>query len=564
MQCPVCKRPMGLGCIARNIFQRIRFIFKNPRISWWIISKIYPSQQRVASSSTLQIAPKNTIFRSIANKIFHHCIHYDFHVAYKRWQKSYETLLSTGVQSINNKSFLLIITPTNHKNGIDALLQSIENQTVNVANLRIAPTTNSLHEWLLQLCASTKCDYIAIIEHDIRLHERAIEWILHFWPNHDPAIIYGDHDLLTESGERNLPCFKPKWDSILQKSSHYIEPLVFIKRELFTMCIEQGFVNNQQIINNVSLSPNNTFHHVARILSHKNEVSHYFSQCHENRVLQRNDELISIIIPTKDAHQLLANCIDSLVELNDNVNFEIIIVNNNSQEAKTYTYFDSLQAKYSFIRIVDYTLPFNYSDMNNYAVGQARGSILCFVNNDIKLLTKNGLAAMLQYAQQSSTGAVGIKLYYPNMTIQHVGVCLGLGGIAGHLLRNTPKDDSRFELYTHHTRQVSAVTAAFLMLRRNVFEAVDGFDAQNLAVAYNDVDLCLKIEKLGLNNIFVPYVEAIHYESASRPSDFSKQQSKRYIAEGSFFQQKWQATIDAEPFYNQNYGREREDMRLIC
>lgn len=577
MYCPICNRPMGFKCIVRNVWQRVVFILKNPRISWWIISKIYPTQQN-AAQVVAPLRPKYSLFQSFSNKIFNHCIHYDETIAYRRWQKSYESSALINSSATNfTPSFLFIIHQSKlRQEAVVQFITSVEKQSWKQKSLRIAVSGKSFHEQVTQFIKQTEAQYICLVEEEFILSENSLAWVAQYI-DHEKQIIYGDHDHLDETQSRLKPCFKPNWDDVLQRNTNYTAPLVFFSLQIFDSSKIAESANNQILLRDKLAQ--STVLHVPRILSH---VPHTFKpetpiaypnfECepipqttfvHQfPKQTENQDCLVSIIIPTKDGIELLQKCITSIYKHNETLNFEIIVIENNSQDASTFEYLKNLAEKHSAVRILHYQHPFNYSDINNWAVTHANGSVLCFMNNDIELTTKGGLEQMLRYVQAPEIGAVGAKLLYPDHTIQHVGVCLGLGGIAGHLLRSLPFAATNHLLYTHAPRQVNAVTGALLMVRKEVFEQVGGFDAQNLAVAYNDVDLCLKIRSLELKNIFLSTVEAYHYESASRPSDFSAKQSKRYIQEGSFFKDKWQSSINNDEFYNENFGKEREDLRI--
>ena len=262
---------------------------------------------------------------------------------------------------------------------------------------------------------------------------------------------------------------------------------------------------------------------------------------------------ISIIIPNKDHVNDLSRCVESILDLSTYKNYEIVIADNQSTDEKLFAYYDEL-SKLENVKIVKYDKPFNYSAVNNYAVSQAAGDYLLFLNNDTQVISRNWLEEMLMYAQREDVGAVGAKLYYGNDTIQHGGVILRLGAdrIAGHSHCGSPRSDAGYMGKMFYAQDISAVTAACMMVPREVFENVNGFD-ETLAVAYNDVDLCMKIRGLGKNIVFNPYCELYHYESVSRGLDTEPQNVERFNREKKIFLDKWQKELDkGDPYYNEN------------
>ncbi len=269
---------------------------------------------------------------------------------------------------------------------------------------------------------------------------------------------------------------------------------------------------------------------------------------------------ISIIIPNKDSIKLLANCIDSILKLSTYENYEIIIVENNSTSEDLFKYYNLIeempQVKVCYYKPEDGE-GFNYSKINNYAVAQASGEYILFLNNDIEIIAPSWMEEMLMYAQRQDVGAVGAKLYYGNNAIQHAGVITGAGEdrIAIHSFAGK----SRFELgymgRLFYAQNVSAVTAACMLVRKSVFDEVEGFD-ERLAVAYNDIDLCLKLRQKGYLIVMNPFADAYHYESISRGYEEKQGNQARFKSEVSYMKSKWKDVLEAEdPFYNPNVSK---------
>jgi len=280
------------------------------------------------------------------------------------------------------------------------------------------------------------------------------------------------------------------------------------------------------------------------------------------RVLRKiqQEPLVSIIIPFRNQPEFLNKCVASLLERTRYENFEIIGVSNNSTDPITFSLMERLSSVDNRVKFVEYNKPFNYSAINNFGVSQSHGEHLVLMNNDIEVLNREWLEALLEHSQRPEVGAVGAKLYYPNNTIQHAGVVVGIGGFAGHIHRGNNRNSPGYFNKLFCVHNVSAVTAALLMVGRSYYEDVGGLDEDNLGVALNDVDFCLRLREKGLLNIFTPYAEAIHYESASRGYEESPEKKERFLREVRYFQKRWKLILlDGDPYYNPNLGLNSED-----
>jgi GT2 family glycosyltransferase len=286
--------------------------------------------------------------------------------------------------------------------------------------------------------------------------------------------------------------------------------------------------------------------------------------------------LISIIIPNKDHEEDLRRCITSILEKSTYNPYEIILVENNSTEDKTWAYYGELlgepydpkrdiqQSNNKNITVVTYRSDFNYSRVNQMGVTYAKGKYILFLNNDTEVITVNWMEEMLMYAQRDDVGAVGAKLYYEDMTIQHAGVILGLGAhrTAGHGHYKQGKMNMGYMGRLCYAQDYSAVTAACLLVNRRKYEEVGGLD-EAFAVSLNDVDFCLKLREKQYLNVFTPFAELFHYESASRGSDLEGAAAKRYDLESERFRHKWKAVIDkGDPYYNPNFTLDRSDFSI--
>lgn len=265
--------------------------------------------------------------------------------------------------------------------------------------------------------------------------------------------------------------------------------------------------------------------------------------------------LVSVLIPNKDQKETLKKCLDSLFARTSYKNYEIIIIENNSTQEETFRYYEELQKREN-VHIVTWEdskkRGFNYSAINNFGVTKARGEYLLFLNNDVEILRENWMEEMLGNCQRREVGIVGAKLYYLDDTIQHAGVIIGIGGIAGHAFLNQSRKRSGYLHKASLQMNLSAVTAACMMMKRSVFEQTGGFE-EMLSVAFNDVDLCLRTIQAGYLVVYNPRVELYHYESKSRGQEDSKEKIRRFQSEIEFMRTRWETLLkEGDPYYNKN------------
>ncbi|MCI7768233.1 MAG: glycosyltransferase family 2 protein [Oscillospiraceae bacterium] len=271
---------------------------------------------------------------------------------------------------------------------------------------------------------------------------------------------------------------------------------------------------------------------------------------------------VSIIIPNKNHLDDLTCCINSILSKSTYPDYEIVIVDNGSDDKELFRYYEKLKRDKRFV-ICSLDIPFNYSTLNNFAVRKASGKYYILLNNDIEIITPEWIEEMLMYVQRDDVGICGAKLYYPDDTIQHAGVIIGIGGIAGHCFGSWPKDASGYLDRLIYSQDLSAVTAACLMIKASVFNEIGGLDEENFSVAFNDVDLCLKVRQAGYLVVWTPYAEAYHYESKSRGYEDTPEKIKRFQGEIDRFKKKWADVLEeGDPYYNPNLTLERGDFSL--
>lgn len=452
--------------------------------------------------------------------------------------------------------------------------------------------------------ASNK-SWICVLDHDDCLSPHALfEFAAVIAARPQAKMIYSDEDKLNEKGERIDSYFKPDWSPDFMLSQNYLNHLTCFQRSLVEEVggWREGFEGAQdydlylRMMEKVNAEE---IHHIPKVLYHwrqtenstamhlsnknyaheaaKKALEEHLFRMNENaKVLSvcedrhfriqyeiKNAPLVSIIIPTKDKKEVLQKCIESIIEKTTYPQYEILIVDHESKEKDTVAYLEELKKK-TKIKMIKYVGEFNYSKMNNEAVLHALGKILLFLNNDTEVINNGWLTEMVSHAVRAEIGCVGAKLYYRNNTIQHAGVVLGIQGVAGHSHKYIERNADGYFMRLRLIHNVSAVTGACLAVRKEIFEACCGFDPENLAVAFNDIDLCLKVREAGYRNLWTPYAELYHDESLTRGSDETcPDKQQRFKNEIDFMQTKWGSLLKKDPYYSPNLTLEREDFSIV-
>jgi O-antigen biosynthesis protein len=455
------------------------------------------------------------------------------------------------------------------------------------------------------LCLATG-EYIGLLHSGDELSPDALYEVVRTLHNNRTAdLIYSDEDKIDSDGKRSDPFFKPDWSPDLFLSSMYTGNLVVYKKQIIDKT--GGFREGYDGCPDYDLAlrfieKTDRIYHIPKILYHRRIALDTAAPTLGNDItakkalmeyMKRNNiegevseglwtgsynfkckllktPLVSVIIPTKDNVVVLKKCIDSIFQKTTYPNYEIIIVDNNSKEKKTYNYFREIETIQN-VKILKYEKEFNFSAINNFAVKRASGEILLFLNNDTEVITNNWMTAMLEHAQQNQVGAVGCKLLYPDNTIQHAGVIIGMNsisipfekGVADHPHKHFPNSNNGYFGRINVIQNFSAVTAACMMVRKEVFEAAGGFDEQNLKVSFNDIDLCLKIRELEYRIVYTPYAELYHYESLSRGCGDTQEKCEQSAREFKYMRDKWGKIIDnGDPYYNPNLSLRYDDFRI--
>jgi len=455
---------------------------------------------------------------------------------------------------------LIVATGAAHR---DAVALALTSAGADASRFRVvAAGANAVEAMNAALSAAQSAFILPLTEHDVLRPHALLEFALTLEQTPSARLVYADEDCIDASGRRSGGQFKPAWSPAWLAATNYLGSPVLLRRD--TVADLGGWRAaatdpHHDLLLRVATAQPDAVVHLAKILVHRTSPRAP-SVGAQPASPAATPPRVSIIIPTRDRAALLATCIRSIRARTRYPDYEIIIVDNGSVEDATKQLFAALGADPA-IRVVRRPEPFNFSRLNNAAVREATGTVLAFVNNDIEVVHDGWLEEMVALALRAETGCVGAKLLYGDGRIQHAGIVIGLGGVAGHGHRFARADDPGYLGQLQVAHEVSAVTAACLVIRRAVFEAVGGFD-ETLAVAFNDVDFCLKVRAAGYRNIWTPLAELIHHESVSRGRDLMPAKARRFAAEHATVQRRWGRALLDDPYYSPHLTREREDFSL--
>ena len=453
-------------------------------------------------------------------------------------------------------------------------------------NLGIAENTNAAMDM-------AHGAFTGLLDHDDLLAPQALYRMVEALNTEaeEPDVFYSDEDKVTmDLSEHFQPHFKPDFNLDLLRSNNYITHFFVVRTELlkkiggfrkeFDGAQDYDFifrcVENAKKICHI---PEILYHwrthqastadnpaskmyafdagkraieeHLERqgvkgIVSHTKDLGFY-----QVEYPVQGNPLVSILIPNKDQKESLKKCLDSVFTKTTYTNYEVIIIENNSQEKETWEYYEELKQR-ECVKVITWKDGFNYSAINNFGVQEAKGEYLLFLNNDVEVINPRWMEEMVGNCQRKEVGIVGAKLYYPDDTIQHAGTIIGIGGIAGHAFLNLPRSRSGYLHKASLQMNLSAVTAACMMMKREVFEQIGGFE-EKLTVAFNDVDLCLRCVQAGYLVVYHPRVELYHYESKSRGTEDNEEKVRRFQGEIEFMRTRWIDLLKkGDPYYNKN------------
>lgn len=433
-------------------------------------------------------------------------------------------------------------------------------------------------------------EFMVLLDHDDELHPEALLLVAEaICRTPDVKLIYSDEDKIDERGNRFDPYFKPDWNYDLFLGQNCVSHLGVYSLPLVLEIggFRKGLEGSQDwdlALRFVERIVPNQIVHIPRVLYHwraiqgstalaageknyavvagRRAVEEHLvrtgqggevsilpaSMMRIRRTVPKPAPKISLVIPTRDRLDLLSVCVDSILERSSYPNYEILVVDNDSTEQATLDYFAQISI-FSNVRVLSYPGEFNYSAINNFAVAQAQGEVIGLVNNDIEVISADWMEEMVGHVMRPDVGAVGAMLYYPDDTIQHAGVLVGLCGVAGHIGSRQPRGSQGYFGRLLLTQELSAVTAACLLVRKSIYEEVGGLD-ERLRVAFNDIDLCLRIRERGYRNLWTPFAELYHHESASRGLEDNPVKQARFMSEVEFMRERWESVLQRDPAYS--------------
>ena len=446
-------------------------------------------------------------------------------------------------------------------------------------------------------------EYLMLCDHDDTLEPDALYEIIKAINEKDnPDVLYTDEDKVSMDGKHYFdPNFKPDYNLFRLRENNYICHIFVVKKALTDrvglLRTEFDGAQDYDFIFRCCEEADKVVH-IPKVLYHwrchmdstaadpeskayayqagRRAIKEHYQRMgidasvemterpgwYRSYVKIQDNPKISIIIPNKDHIDDLELCLFSLTKRSTYKNYEILIVENNSEKPETFEYYKKLPDRYPKVKVLTWDKEFNYSAINNFAAKQAEGIYLLFLNNDVEILTPQWMEEMLQICQQKDVAITGAKLYYPDDTIQHAGVVLGLGGIAGHIMCKASREDPGYFGRTVTVQEISAVTAACMMIRTEDFWNAGGFD-ETFQVAFNDIDLCMKVRAAGKKIVFTPYAELYHYESKSRGLEDTPEKQFRFDKEVKAFEAKWSEQLaKGDPYYSPNLSVTEGDCSL--
>jgi len=446
-------------------------------------------------------------------------------------------------------------------------------------------------------------EWVTLLDQDDLFHRNALFWAALAMNNHkDTQLIYSDEDKIDKNNGRENAYFKPGWNYNQFLTQNIISHLGVYKRSVMLQIggFQKGMEGSQDYdmaLRYIEQIDQSKIVHIPRTLYHwrihpkstaatieskpyavtagKKALEAHFKRTSQDasvEVLPINyyrihwhlpleKPEICIVIPTRNNKLTLEKCINSIFEKTTWENYKILIVNNDSDDAETVHYLHSI-SKNEIVELLDYNHPFNYSAINNFALKRVDAEYVCLLNDDVEIISPDWLKELAGPMQQKDVAVVGGRLWYPNGTLQHGGVVLGVGGVGGHVHKFLPMGEVGYFGKTNICCEYSAVTAACMLIKRSVFIQSGGFDEENLAVAFNDVDLCIKIRELGYKIVYTPFAELYHHESLSRGNDFDQDKLTRFMTENEFMLKKWDKWINNDPAYNPNLTLGAENYSL--
>ncbi len=512
--------------------------------------------------------------------------------------------LRLAIQSIKSQWYtnweLCIADDKSTDKSLLKYLSSLKHNKIKITYLKENQNISKASNEALSLASG---EYIALMDNDDEITPNALYEMVKAINEKKADFIYSDEDFISTEGVLSNPHYKPDFSPDLLLSHNYITHFTCFKKDLLDSVghFNSKFDGSQDYDLFLRLTEKaSSIYHIQKVLYHwrmletstasnseaKPEAiergkkvleatlkrrgidaevlhanrNHYFRV----KYAIKDKPLVSIIIPFKDRPELLEMSISSVLEKSTYENYEIIGISNNSQDPATFEMMLSLEAKDERVSFYEYNVDFNYADINNHAVNTyAKGEHILLLNNDIEIIDNDWIEAMLEFSQREDVGTVGAKLYYPNETVQHAGIIIGLGGYAAHSHREFTRDHAGYFNRLNIIQNLSSVTAACLMIKKSVYQEVEGMNAVEFKIGYNDVDFNLRVREKGYLNIFTPYAQMYHHESLSRGEDNTPEKIARFQTEkDALFARHETILTEGDPYYNPNLTHDKEDFSL--
>lgn len=514
--------------------------------------------------------------------------------------------LIDAIDSVHNQIYphweLCLSENASTDQGIRTILERYAREDARI-KIEFREQNDHISEVSNRLLLSASGEWTTFLKQDDILSECALYRVTEKINMHpDASLVYADEDKIDVSGKRIAPYFKCDWNQDMFYSHNFINASGIYQTKILRQI--GGFTperNGDQIydlaLRYVEQIDNKQIHHIPYILHHsridpsiasqsgeiystdllagEKALNEHFQRQGTNAIatlngceiyriqyaLPKDIPLVSIIILTKNRLHLVKQCVESIFKKTNYSNYEILIIDNGSDEPETLLYLQELESS-PRVRIIRDNRPFNFSALNNVAVKLAHGSLVCLLNNDVEVISPDWLSEMVSHSLRPDVGAVGAKLWYPNDTLQHGGVITGINGVAGHAHKNLQKGLPGYQCRDNQTQNLSAVTAACLVIRKSVYEEVGGLNETELQVAFNDVDFCLRLCNAGYRNIWTPYAELYHHESATRGTEDTRKKYERFVKEVAYMKQRWGNQLLCDPAYSPNLSLDSEDFSL--
>ncbi|MFK7957284.1 MAG: glycosyltransferase [Lysobacterales bacterium] len=509
-----------------------------------------------------------------------------------RWLKA---CVESVLEQVYPEWELCLVDDASGDESITHYLRSLKDPRIKFEQLATNSGISAASNQALSLASG---EYVGLLDHDDTLTVDALWLTARVIVGQQADIIYSDEAKLNEAEEIVEPHFKPdfSWPQLL--SQNYVSHFGVYRRQLVMDAggFRQGYEGSQDhdLLLRVAARANSIFH-ISRVLYYWRKVpgstaqrfgdkdyawdrgvtaiSNYLGQrgvankgpypgTYQVKFALDSEPSVTLLVPFRDQPEVLETCLHSVIDKTTYQNYEILGLNNQSQSPDTHALMERW-AKHDRVRFVDFDQPFNFSAINNFGAKQSEAEHLLLLNNDVEVLSTGWLEAMLAYSMQPGVGAVGGLLLYPDRTIQHAGVILGVGGVAGHSHKYLPETHHGYFSRPHLEQNVSAVTGACLMVSRSLYLSAGGLDEDNLAVAFNDIDFCLRLREMGLENVYTPQARLVHHESKSRGVEDTPNKQRRFNREAAFMRRRHALALClGDPFYNPSLSLVTEDFSL--